>query len=819
MSDMEPSPDSTERCAEIAVTVPGLDRLTYRVPPSLVGIRVGHVVRVPVGRREEIGYVVETPVARPEGVSLRDVGAIVEPEPVFDSLQKTFFEWIAGYYLQPLGRVIHMAVPSNITGRVIRGLCHTEEGVEALARGDVAGNAVIVLRQIIRRTGYTRRGLARSLQDELDSDEVAQGARTLVQKGWASWVDRWIGTKRPTERFVAREEGATAEGRRLGPLMRSVWERLADGELSLGDLVAAEGSGARGAVKRLIAADLVRSEERVVRDALNEASAARNDRPPTLNDDQQAALRVLNDDATRPAPHLLFGVTGSGKTEVFMGAAQKALDAGKQVLVLVPEIGLTPQLVGRFRARFCEPIAVLHSGLTGSARRGYWDAIRAGEARIVVGARSAIFAPFQRLGLVVVDEEHDDSYKQSEGVPYHGRDLAVVLARQHACPVILASATPSLESWVNASSGRYRRLDLPRRATPRPVPRVEVLDRSTIPRGEGPAPLFAEEVFEALKSTFAEGGQAIVLYNRRGFATMVECNACGATYECPNCGVTMTLHKQMGRVACHYCGLKRRYGDTCPVCSKVGTFEEMGQGTERITERLASLFPTVSVDRLDADVTAARGSVERVLTAFREGKTQLLVGTQLVAKGHDFPGVRTAVVVSADQGLRLPDFRSAERTFALLVQLAGRAGRGEHPGRVFVQTYHPEHYVFEHLHDAGRFYEFECNVRRRMGYPPSSRLCLIGLESAHRGQSSQQAYAVARALRDASRGSEGVSVLGPAMAALPRLAGRWRQQVILRASTARALHQTLRSALPRLQEIGRVRGVRLRWDVDPRHLM
>jgi len=819
MADTETSPEVVVRCAEIAVTVPGLDRLTYRVPTSLHGLQVGHAVRVPIGGREEIGYVVDAHVAAPKGVSLRDVIAVVEADPVFDAAQQAFFEWIAGYYLQPLGRVIQMAVPSNITGRVIRGLCHTEEGVEALARGEVSGHAVTVLRQIIRRTGYTRRGLARSLQEELEPDEVKQGTRNLVQKGWASWVDRWIGTKRPTEQVVARKDGATVTGRRMGALMRSVWEHLAGGELPVRDLVAAEGAGARGSIKRLIAAGLVISEERPARDLLNDASPAVVDHAPELNADQTAALDALKDDDALPAPHLLFGVTGSGKTEVFMGVAQKALTEGKQVLVLVPEIGLTPQLVGRFRARFREPIAVLHSGLTGSARRGYWDAIRAGDARIVVGARSAIFAPFQQLGLVVVDEEHDDSYKQSEGVPYHGRDLAVLLARQHGCHAVLASATPSLESWVNAASGRYRRLDLPRRATPRPVPMVEVIDRSTIPRGEGQAPLLASEVVEALNRTFADGGQAIVLYNRRGFATMVECTSCGATYECPNCGVTMTLHKKMGRVVCHYCGLKRRYGDTCPVCTKEGTFQEMGQGTERIAERLAQMFTGVAVDRLDADVTAARGSVERVLSAFRAGETQLLVGTQLVAKGHDFPGVRTAVVVSADQGLRMPDFRSAERTYALLVQLAGRAGRGEHPGRVFVQTYHPEHYVFEHLHDAEGFYAKECGLRQRMGYPPSSRLCLLGLESAHRGQSSQQAYAVARVLREACRGAEGVSILGPAMAALPRLAGRWRQQVILRGSSPRAIHETLRRAMPRLQEIGRIRGVRLRWDVDPRHLM
>jgi len=589
------------------------------------------------------------------------------------------------------------------------------------------------------------------------------------------------------------------------------------GEADLTGLAAAQGATVHDAVRRLEAAGAVRKEQREVRDVLDAAPALGSSQPPVLNPAQQAALEALTGPQAAQA-WLLFGVTGSGKTEVFLGAASHALSQGRQVCVLVPEIGLTPQLVGRFKARFGDAVAVLHSGLTARDRLAHWRRIRAGEAQVAVGARSALFAPFASLGLIVVDEEHDDSYKQDDGVRYHARDLAVVLGRRHACPVILASATPSLESWSNAQQGRYGLLELPERATPRPVPRIELVDLSQVDKDEdGRRPLLAPTVVQALRETFDAGGQAIVLYNRRGFATMVQCGSCGATWECPNCGISMTLHRKAHVMACHYCGLRRPYVDRCPSCDSTD-LQELGKGTERVADVLAELFPQVATARMDADTTAVRGAHHRILDDVRSGRVQMLVGTQIVAKGHDLPGVQTAVVVSADHGLRMPDFRSAERTVALVVQAAGRAGRGDVPGRVLVQTMNPDHDALQDLGDVQAFLERERNKRQVLAYPPWTRLVLIGLDGAKRPQVARAATGLAQRLQRLTPTDRSVEVLPAAPAAMPILVGRWRFQVIVRGHHVGSLRAYLKRVRSVLDEAGGA-GVRVHVDVDPRHLM
>jgi len=602
--------------------------------------------------------------------------------------------------------------------------------------------------------------------------------------------------------------------------MRAILSALdrASAPIDIRALVSEQGAGVRQSLSRLQEAEVVAVEEREQRDPLSHVPSLGSTEAPPLNADQTQALAALTLPDAQGA-HLLYGVTGSGKTEVFLGAAKSTLERGRQVLVLVPEIGLTPQLVGRFRARFGPDIAVLHSGLTGGERLAQWRRIRAREAEVAVGARSALFAPFHDLGLVVVDEEHDDSYKQDEGVHYSARDLAVVLGRLHSCPVVLASATPSLESWHNANQGRYTLLTLPKRATPRPVPQVELVDLNDVqPDAEGKRPLFAPSVVATLRETFTAGGKAIVLYNRRGYATMVQCTSCGGAFECPNCGISMTLHQRARVMACHYCGLRRPSTHTCPACLHE-TLEELGKGTERVEEALRRLFPDIPQERMDADTTAVRGSHHRILQRFRSGDTRLLVGTQIVAKGHDFPDVHTAVVVSADRGFRMPDFRAAERTYALLVQMAGRAGRGDVPGRVLVQSWNPDHYVLQSLDDLQAFVAREMRLRETLKYPPFARLVLIRLDGVHRQQVVDAARELARRLHHSKMAFPDVEVLGPAAAALPRLVGRWRLQLILRSMAVRPFRTWLgQIARPIIEGAGR-KGIRVNVDVDPRHLM
>jgi len=809
--------------ARVAVARPLPEPLTYSVPAHLGAVGVGTVVRIPLGRTGETGYVVARctePGFDPS--KIKPIARVLDAVPAFTEDQLRFFEWIASYYLCPLGMVIQTALPSQISARVLRVLVATEEGVDALTARTLEGVPAQVLREIISRSRLTRRGLVRRLASELDKPEVHNAIDALVRRGFTRWEDKEIGGSRGKIRTIAAAAPASELRERLpraGRRMQAIVERLSihPGPMDLADLLEQEGAKARPALRRLEEAGLVVYGERENRDALTDAQPLGATEPPPLNADQRVALEAL----TRPGAKgtfLLFGVTGSGKTEVFLGAAQATLDRGKQVLVLVPEIGLTPQLVGRFRARFGQGVAVLHSGLTGGQRLAQWRRIRAGEASVAVGARSALFAPFRDLGLIVVDEEHDDSYKQDDSVPYSARDLAVLLGTKRSCPVVLASATPSLESYHNAHTGRYHLLRLPNRATARAVPEIELVDLTEVEVADGQArPLLAPVVVEALRQTFDRGGQAIVLYNRRGYATMVQCVSCGGTYECPNCGITMTLHKGAWRMACHYCGLKRPYSDECPVCHD-HALEEAGKGTERIEEVLRALFPDVALARMDADTTKARGAHERILSAFREGRTQLLVGTQIVAKGHDFPDVHTAVVVSADRGFRIPDFRAAERTYALLVQMAGRAGRGEHPGRVLVQTYKPDHYVLSNLRDVERFYEIELRLRSTLRYPPYTRLCLIRVDGVDRAVVSAAAERLARDLRTAARRAQGLSILGPAPAALPRLVGRWRFQIVARGEDLGPFRAFLHTEKATILKVAK-KGVRVAIDIDPRNLM
>ena len=811
--------------AQVAVARPVGGPFSYSVPAWMAGeLAVGHVVLVPFGRRgSETGYVVgftKDPGFDP--AKIKAVERLLDPVPGFDERQLRFFRWVADYYMASLGMVIQTALPSQIRARTLNVLQPTPEGADALVSGDGEPRHLQVLREVTSRPGLTRKGYARRLSEELEKADVNKALDAIARRGWAEWIDKELKETRATittVKLLVPEHEVQEVVPRMGARMKALVASIAaaPGPVDVRELVAEQGSSARSSLQRLVEAGVLELEDREDRDALADAPALGASVPPQLNDDQLNALTALTAPDAKGA-FLLYGVTGSGKTEVFLGAARHALDAGRQVLVLVPEIGLTPQLVGRFKARFGELVAVLHSGLTGSQRLAEWRRIRAGEAQVAVGARSALFAPFHRLGLVVVDEEHDDSYKQDDGVRYHARDLAVVMGREHECPVVLASATPSLESWHNATQGRYGLLRLPKRATPRAVPIVERIDMTDLERGaDGQRPLFHPDCEQALRDTFTNGGQAIVLYNRRGYATMVECTSCGGTYECPSCGIAMTLHRRAGTVACHYCGFKRPASDTCPSCGSQ-SMEELGKGTERIEEELNRLFPEVPSARMDADTTAVRGSHHRILSAFRRGETQLLTGTQIVAKGHDFPNVRTVVVVSADHGLRMPDFRAAERTYSLLVQMAGRAGRGDVPGRVMVQTWIDDHYVLDHLDDVSAFMEIELRQRELLRYPPWRRLCLIRVDGVDRREVTSQADEVAQGLTGLAKKFPGVEVMGPSPAALARLVGRWRWQIILRGGDLRAFRAFLHAARPHLEKAGR-KGVRVGWDVDPRSLM
>ncbi|HVV88473.1 MAG TPA: primosomal protein N', partial [Kofleriaceae bacterium] len=510
------------------------------------------------------------------------------------------------------------------------------------------------------------------------------------------------------------------------------------------------------------------------------------------------------------ASFLLHGVTGSGKTEVYLRVIAEARARGLGAIVLVPEIALTPQLAARFRGRFGDEVAILHSGLSESDRLSEWERLHRGQAAIAVGARSAVFAPVARLGVVVVDEEHDGSFKQDEGVRYHGRDVALVRAQRAGAVCVLGSATPSLESFGAAQAGRMRLLTMVERATGAVLPSVEVLDlRRYQPDGEDmlSAPLAA-----ALERTLAAGEQAILFLNRRGFATFVLCRACGHAFRCRDCAVSLTYHRASDRLECHYCGFGQRVPEACPTCKVTGSIERKGLGTERVAAALAARYPAARVARLDRDVaTGARA--EGILARVARREVDILVGTQMVTKGHDFPGVTLVGVLCADLALSLPDFRAAERTFQLLTQVAGRAGRGARPGHVVIQTYRPEAEAVDCAarHDYAGFAATEQAARAELGYPPSGRLCAVridGPDEAAVVNAAQHLGALAVAL--ARREGDAVIVRGPVAAPLARLRGRVRWQLWLRAADRGPLRRVVRGVLA-----AEVKGARVVADVDP----
>jgi primosomal protein N' (replication factor Y) (superfamily II helicase) len=798
---------------QVAVALPVHGGFTYAVPPELV-LALGHVVQVRFGRQLVTGYVIALQ-DHTEFARTRPVSRLLDPEPAFDAEQLRFFEWIASYYLSGLGEVISTALPSQIKVKTRRVYVPTDAGIEGLAQAsDDASEMLLVLREVIARPGRTRGGVARVLHQEVNKDNVRRLLESLVRKEWVAVEERSTSQSRRI-RTVNLEVPADALPLETGARMRGVLAHLveAGGLLDLNRLVELEGQGARSAVKRLEAKGLVSTGDREDRAASGDAVLEDNRPPPDLNPAQVAAVEAIG--SMSKGTTLLHGVTGSGKTEVYLRAAGRVLDQDKQVLVLVPEIALTPQLVGRFRGRFGERVAVLHSGLTPSDRIREWRRIRAREADVAIGARSALFAPFQDLGLLVVDEEHDGSYKQDDGVRYQARDLAVVRGSLAGCPVVLGSATPSVESWQNAQDGRYTRLLLPERATPRPLPSVELIDM----RGRKPGNPLSSELIEALRATLSSGAQAIVLYNRRGYAPVVECPGCGGSYQCPSCGVgSLVLHHRKGQMLCHYCGFRRAFERQCGICDT--QLEILGYGTERVEEALQEAFPDTQIARMDADTTRERGSHQRILSAFRDGEQQILVGTQLVAKGHDFPGVQLSAVVGVDHLLSMPDFRSAERTHALVTQLAGRAGRGERTGRVLIQTRHPDHFVFHHINahnDLDAFYTAEAHQRRVLAHPPFSRIVITRVEGADLDKTRAAAELLTRKLRAEADGQT-IQVFGPTMAPLSRLVGRWRMQIILRGRDVPAFRRWLHSVTPIL--LTKPKGaVRTLIDVDARSLL
>jgi primosomal protein N' (replication factor Y) len=798
---------------EVAVALPVHGTFTYRDPRPGAAAPIGAQVVVPFGARTVTGFVVAraAPAAAGEAEA-RDIEEIVGGEPAFDEAMIGFGRWVADYYQAPLGEVLRAALPQGEQASATRAVRLTAPGARELERqrapalvpdvvqGDpvlaalAAAGGELPLRRLVRAIPRAARQLPRLI------------AAGLVETG-----DEVQGRRPPPTVAYARATGVpvTALARRAFA-KRALAGTLADAGdgLIVSSLTAAE----RTSLRALVAAGLARIEHRVV----PRATEAREIAAPlgiTLKPAQAQAVDALT--AALPggfASFLLQGITGSGKTEVYLRVIAAARAAGRGALVLVPEIALTPQLAARFRARFGDDVAVLHSGLPPRERLAAWRQLRAGEVGIALGARSAVFAPVHALGVVVVDEEHDPSFKQEEGVRYHARDLAVVRAQRAGAIAILGSATPSLESTYNVVRGRFTRLVLPERATPRPLPDVSVVDLRRHP--PGPDGLLSGPLAEALAAALAAGEQSILFLNRRGFSTVLLCHACGHVVRCPSCAVSMTYHRGRSRLVCHYCGRVQHVPEKCPSCAST-RLERMGAGTERVEAIVRERFPDARVARLDRDTAgegaAAGGGLAAILARMHAGEIDVLVGTQMVTKGHDFPGVTLVGVLKPDQTMNLPDFRAAERTFQLIEQVAGRAGRGDRPGRVIIQTYDPEHpsIVAAATHDYEGFARAELAAREETGYPPYTRMIALRIDARDGARARAAAQVAAQA---AGRAGAAVTIRGPAEAPLAMLRGRARWQVWLSSADRGAVAAAARAASAAVRPTG---DLRFAVDVDP----
>ena len=557
----------------------------------------------------------------------------------------------------------------------------------------------------------------------------------------------------------------------------------------------------------------------VRRDPLaNAPTLAANDH--TLTAAQQTVLDQIVDhvQAETYGAFLLHGVTGSGKTEIYIRAMSAALARGRSAMMLVPEIALTPVFSHRLRNHFGDRVAIFHSSLQKGERFDEWTRVKTGEARVVIGTRSAVFAPIQNLGLIVVDEEHESTYRQQESPYYNARDVAIVRAQKESATVVLGSATPSLESFHNARAGKYRLLTLPERIAARPMAAAAIVDMRDVFVLHGKPRVFSDELLAAIQETYERREQSIILLNRRGYSSFIMCRSCGETIQCPNCDVTLTYHRSERVIVCHYCNHRKPVPTLCPACGKKYIYY-VGEGTEQLEEMLTQLFPALRVARIDRDTTARRSVFEQSLADFSAGKIDTLVGTQMLAKGHDFPNVTLVGVVSVDAGLALPDFRSAERTFQLITQVAGRAGRGDRPGKVLIQTYHPYHYALRHAcaQDFAGFYNEEMRYRQNHSYPPFVALATLLVHGPDLGRVRADSLELRKQL-DAANEARECRILGPAPAPLSRLKGEHRFQLLLKSRSRRSLREVADAALKSVAEKGvNLRSVNL--EIDPVSIM
>jgi primosomal protein N' (replication factor Y) (superfamily II helicase) len=818
--------------AQVAFPVHLSKTFTYRLPESIQQVaRIGSRVVAPLGAKPSTGYIVALLPSLRVGSSLveseiKEVQELLDVDPPLTTEVLEITRWVADYYAAPWGEVMRAALPAGINATVEQAVSITAQGRKALSglEPNSLARARINALQLLAAEGELeldtfclRIGAAKTPQWLREMETEGLIARSYRTRSRVTRAKRRKGVRlidSGVDELKTRKQRVTPAQQRVIEVLRAHQSTMA-----LSDLI--KSSNVSESVVRTLAKRGLVTEfaEDVRRDPLSRA-----DLPDAevfkLTAAQTRALGSIEKRLSEEifATLLLHGVTGSGKTEVYIRAMQAALDLNRGAMMLVPEIALTPILSRRLRAHFGGHIAIFHSSLSKGERFDEWSRLRSGEARVVLGTRSAVFAPIQNLGVIIIDEEQDSSYRQEESPFYHARDTAIVRAQKESAVIVLGSATPSLESFHNAQSGKYEYLHLPERVANRPMARAEMIDmREVFARRKKPA-IFADELLQAIAETQARNEQSIILLNRRGYSSFILCRSCGESINCPNCDVSLTYHQTDRTLVCHYCNHHQRAPTQCPTCASKYIYY-VGEGTEQIEELLRKRFPTMRIGRIDRDTKSRRHQFEKTLLDFDKGELDLLVGTQMLAKGHDFPNVTLVGVVSVDAGLALPDFRAAERAFQLITQVAGRAGRGDLPGRVLVQTYHPQHYALRHAcaQDYRGFYDEEIRHRRNHGYPPFVALALLLVRHKDAARANATAQQLRQALVEANI-DHACRVLGPAPAPLSRLRGEHRVQLLIKSRSRRQMRAVIDAALAALEKGGQdLRSVTV--EIDPVSMM
>jgi primosomal protein N' (replication factor Y) len=816
---------SAEYC-NVALPVPLRTTFTYAIPSTLRGaVQLGSRVVVPFRQKSLVGVAVEFVNTPPAETKIRDVAKVLDLVPALTPKLLELGQWIASYYLAPVGEVFRAMLPPVTELTAKRQIVLTEAG-KALANdvkdgkflGDLSPDETEVIETLLDRKGV----LTFSSYSKLRIEPAL--LQRLLKRGYVQVQETVEGRKRKVQTVIAwKGKEASPEGKPLADKERRIRALLETelGALPLPQLLKLAGVS-RAMVQRMLRDGFLDSWEETIDPADDPFDVGYSAPAHSLNESQERAFGAVRARfaLSEFGVQLLHGVTGSGKTEVYLRSVQDALAHGKTAIVLVPEIALTLWIGRQCRAWFgaqFEGVAVLHSALSEVERAREWWRVRNGQARVVVGTRSAVFAPVENLGLVIVDEEQENSFKQEETPRYHGRDVAIVRAKLENAVALLGSATPAMETYHNATSGKYELLTMASRVENRSLARVEIVDlRAEFQQTNQTSPI-SKKLHHGIAECLRFQTQALILINRRGYSWSVLCRSCGASVQCTNCSISLTYHKNRNRLECHYCGYAQAVPKTCPKCdSKYVYF--FGVGSEHLEERLRKEFPSARIGRLDRDTVRTKQQYQETLGAFAGGALDILVGTQMLAKGHDFRGVTLVGVISADSSLNLPDFRAAERTFQLLTQVAGRAGRGDLPGRVLIQTYYPEHYAIQDAvrQDYLSFYEKELHFRRMLAYPPFTSLANIIV----RDTSLDNAIRWSRRLSEyfSQWDTKGVRVLGPASAPLARLRKEHRFQFVLK-SPRRSMITKLLSETLAFCDANGIPQTAVMVDMDPLTLM